>query len=209
MSIFAAVVGAAGCYADEGESSTLWGLRAAVDFNFPSKWHSSAGSVDMYSPGFGVTLGGICNVYLGKGFYLEPGVSLFYDTYSFKDLIISNYPNDNSQSDPGLYKLGVRIPVVAGYSFDITDKLAMCVYTGPEFSYSFAGKVKVDNNTDDLDVLFGDWQRRADVAWKVGIGFPYKSVMMSVDAAFGMTDLLKTQMRAHDNRLAVSLTYYL
>lgn len=198
-----------GCYAEEGESSTLWGLRAAVDFNMPSKWHYDGGSFDMYSPGFGLTLGGVCNVYLGKGFYLEPGASLFYDTYSFKDLVISNYPGNQDANDPGLYKLGIRIPVVAGYAFDITDQLAMCVYTGPEFSYSFAGKLRIHDTDDISDELFGDWQRRADVAWKIGIGFPYKSVTMSVDAAIGMTDLLKTQMRARDNRLSVSLTYYL
>lgn len=208
ISIVAALSGVACCYGGEGESTTLWGLRAAVDFNMPSKWHYDGGSFDMYSPGFGLTLGGVCNIYLGKGFYLEPGASLFYDSYSFKDLVISNAPEDQSYNDPGLYKLGIRIPVVAGYAFDISDKLAMCVYTGPEFSYSFAGKIKIHDN-DELDELFGNWQRRADVAWKVGIGFPYKSFTMSVDAALGITDLLKTQMRAHDNRLSVSLTYYL
>lgn len=210
LSVALAIFGLACCFAQSEGNSTLWGVRAAVDYNFPSKWHYDGGSVKMYSPGYGFTLGGVCNLYLGKGFYLEPGVSFFYDTYSFHDLVISDEPGGQLAVSPGLYKLGVRVPVVAGYTFDFSDQFSMCAYTGPEFSYAFGGKVKYDKNYSGIsDELFGEFQRRADVAWKVGIGFPYKSFMVSVDVALGITDNLKSKMRAHDNRLSVAFTYYL
>lgn len=198
------------CYASDEGNTTLWGLRATVDYNFPSKWHTNGGSVKMHTPGYGFTFGGVCNLYLGKGFYLEPGVSFFYDTYKY-DFVIVGEDFGAVIDKPAIKKLGMRIPVVAGYTFEISDALSICVYTGPEFSYSFSGKIKLNEDYDvDLsDNLFESEQRRADIAWKAGIGFPYKSLMASVDVAFGMTDILKSAMRGYDRRLSVVLTYYL
>lgn len=212
LSVLAGLAGFGSCYAEEDvESSILWGLRAAFDVNVPSKWHYDDGSVKMYKPGCGVTLGGVCNVYLGKGFYLEPGASLYYDTYSYDGIVIGGpEPGVPYQEDPGIYKIGLRVPLVAGYVIDVPDRFQMWVYTGPEFSYSFAGKIKINDDIEDVpDELFGDWQRRADLAWKVGVGFPYKSVVIGVEGAFGLTDLLKSNIRARDNRVSIALTYYL
>lgn len=199
---------------EEENSRPLWGVRAALDINLPGKWHGDAGSVKMFRHGFGGTLGAVCNVYLGKGFYLEPGVSLFYDTYSYYDLTLGADPDDMSTtvSDPPIYKIGLRIPVVAGYTFDISDRFSMAVYTGPELSYAFAGGIRHTDNIPDAAPLspFGKegGQRRVDCAWKVGIGFPFSSWMFSVDAAFGMTDLLKSDMSFRENRVTLGLTRY-
>ena len=46
-------------------------------------------------------------------------------------------------------------------------------------------------------------------AWKVGVGFPIDNMMVGVDAAIGMTDLLRTPMSFRENRVSVSFTYYL
>ncbi|MBD5357050.1 MAG: PorT family protein [Bacteroides sp.] len=199
-----------GCHAADGINSILWGLRGAVDYNFPSKWHFDGGSVNMHTPGYGFTLGGVCNVYLGKGFYLEPGVSFFYDTYKY-DFVVVDPGFYMVTNKPGINKLGLRVPVMAGYTFDISDAFSMCVYTGPEFSYSFSGKIKWSEDFEVYlsDNLFESEQRRADAAWKVGIGFPYKSLMASIDIALGMTDILKSDMRGYDRRFSVALTYYL
>ena len=197
-----------GCYAeDEGGSSTLWGLRVAGDLNIPSKWHYDGGSVKMYNHGFGLNVGGVCNLYLGNGFYLEPGVSLYYDAYSM-DVEVADADGTFIGDNPRINKFGVRVPVVAGYTFS-SDKFSMCVYTGPEFSYTFAGDISVDKDLkEDMGSLF-DMQRRADVAWKVGVGFPYKSTVLGLDAAFGLTDLLKGGLRAYDRRVSLSLTFFL
>lgn len=190
-----------------------WGARAAVDLNLPGKWRGDAGSVTMYRPGWGATLGAVCNVWLGRNFFIEPGISVFYDTYSYKDLIITDETGSTVESDPSLYKVGLRIPVVAGYTFVFSDRFAMSFYTGPELSYAFAGKTRVKHKEliggTDLE-LFGDdgAQRRVDCAWKVGVGFPIDDWTISFATAIGMTDLMKTGVSFRENRCTLSLSRY-
>lgn len=62
-------------------NKVLWGLKATVDVEIPGKWRSENSSVTMYKPGAGFTIGGVSNIYLGKNFYFEPGVSFFYSQY--------------------------------------------------------------------------------------------------------------------------------
>lgn len=206
---------AAGDASDDGDRKVIWGVRAALDLNIPGDWHGDGGSVKMYRSGFGATLGAVANISLSQGFYLEPGVSLFYDTYSYDGLTIPD-ASGNEIHDPGLYKFGVRVPVVAGYDFRIADKLDMTVYTGPELSCSFVGKVRLNDSQkeivgDDFDNnLFGkNGQSRFDCAWKIGIGFPWENMMLGLDASIGMTDLLRTPMSFRENRVSVTFTYYL
>jgi len=198
---------------EEANTAPMFGIRAAFDVNIPGDWHNDSGSVKMYRNGYGFTLGGVYNVYLGKGFYLEPGVSFFYDSYSYDDLKIIDDNGDWISENPSQHKLGLRIPVVAGYSFDISDKFSMNVYTGPELSWAMGGKIKVKNRDligDFPDKLFGDFQRRVDCAWKIGIGVPYNGFLISIDTAIGMTDLMKNpNISFRENRVSVSLTYYL
>ncbi|MDE6300700.1 MAG: PorT family protein [Muribaculaceae bacterium] len=191
----------------------LWGVKAAVDVNIPGKWHGAVPeAVDMYRAGAGVSAGVVYNVYLGHNFFLEPGVSFFYDTYSFKDLIIMD-DNEREHSAPGLYKAGLRIPVVAGYLINMTDRFAMTVYTGPELNYAFAGKVKVKDNRQldgsDLE-LFGEYgsQHRVDCAWRVGVGLPVGSWTINLEGSIGITDLMKGPISFRENRFSAGLTYY-
>lgn len=212
MAVCLAGAFSAGAETDEVDTAPMFGLRAAFDINIPGDWHNSAGSIKMYRQGYGLTLGGVCNLYLGRGFYLEPGVSLFYDSYSYDDI---EFMADSGplRADPSLHKFGLRVPVVAGYSFDVSDKFSMSVYTGPELSWAISGRIKVKNKEsigDIPDSLFGDFHRRVDCAWKVGLGVPYNSFFIGIDAAIGMTDLLKNpNISFRENRVSVSLTYYL
>ena len=198
---------------DVADTRPMWGIKAAFDVNIPGKWHGDAGSVSMFRHGFGATFGAVYNIYLGKSFYIEPGASLFYDSYSYKNLVISGDAGNIIEEDPSLYKLGIRIPVVVGYSFSISDNFAMLVYTGPELSYAFTGDIKIKDSelqhSSDIS-LFGEYgtQRRVDCAWKVGVGFPVNQWLVSIEAAIGMTDLLKSGMSFRENRCSVALTRY-
>jgi len=195
--------------AEESDTRPMFGLRAAFDVNIPGDWHNDSGSVKMYKTGYGATVGGVCNVYIGHGFYIEPGVSLFYDSYSYVDLTILG--EESQIESPSLYKLGVRIPVLVGYSFNLGERLSMSVYTGPEVSYAFAGKIKENIIPDDpIELNLFDGHRRFDCAWKAGVGFPVKNFLISVDAAIGVSDLLKgSSFSFRENRVSIGLTYYL
>lgn len=191
----------------------MWGIKAAGDLNLPGDWHTAGGSVDMHSHGFGATLGAVYNVYLGRNFYLEPGVSLFYDSYSYKGITITEGPDGFEHEAPSLYKVGLRIPIVAGYTITPGERFSMSVYTGPELSYAFAGDVRFRTPLlDDSDFnLFGQggMQRHVDCAWKIGIGFPMDAWFISFDASFGITDLLKIKgISFRENRCSLGLTRY-
>lgn len=191
-------------YNDSDEPSTAsWGIKAAFDVNLPGKWHGDAGSVKMYKKGYGVTVGAVYRYNFNSKFYLEPGASIFYDNY---DTDITPLAADGSaEKEPSLYKVGVRVPVVGGFTFNVADFFNMSVFTGPELSYAFAGDIR----SKQMDLFGKDGQqRRIDCAWKVGIGVPYQNVFISLDAAIGMTDLLKGGMTYRDNRLTLGISYF-
>lgn len=137
---------------------------------------------------------------------------MFYDTYSYKNIEIDAYHS----IDPKIYKTGIRVPVVAGYSFNITDIFIMSVYTGPEISYVFSGGIvgqyKNLNNEDLEDTLnpYGKYglHRRFDCAWKFGLAFPTDYVTFMIDASFGITDICKNDISMRENRLSIGLAHY-
>lgn len=199
--------------ADDDDTRPMWGVKASFDINIPGKFHGDAGSVTMFRHGFGGALGAVYNIYLGHNFYLEPGASLFYDTYSYKGVVFGSYEGVPGETDPAVYKFGVRIPVVVGYSFNVAERFSMSVFTGPELSYALAGDIKIKDRAE-LDLndlhLFGKngTQRRADCAWKVGAGFPVDGWFVSVEGAFGLINLNRSGMTFRENRCTISLTRY-
>lgn len=203
---------ASGAEAQTSEAAPMWGVRAALDLNMPGKWHAAGQATQMFRSGAGGSLGAVCNLWLGSNFSLEPGALLFYDTYAYKDLYIS--ADSNKPADPPLCKFGVRIPVMVCYTLDITDSFAIVAQTGPEFSYAFAGKVRLKGTLLDDDKTLTDpfakdgGQRRWDLAWKAGLAVPFESWQVGLEGAFGLTDLYPTPVRMHDRRLSLSLTRY-
>ncbi len=194
---------------EDTDTKPMFGIKAAFDINIPGNWNVSDGSVKMFRQGKGFTLGGVYNIYLGKGFYVEPGLSYFYDSYSYYEMKITDSAGNVVSEDPSLYKTGLRLPVVAGYSFGLTDNYSMSVFTGPEFSWAIDGKIRVKHKGEFPDKLFDGAQRRVDCAWKIGLGIPYNGFFISMDAAIGLTDLMKNpDLSFRENRVAVALTYY-
>ena len=191
-------------------NQVLWGLKASIDAELPGKWHGENISVQMYHPGVGFTIGGVSNIYLGKNFYFEPGLSFFYSQYKY-DLIIG-IENLYDYKDPNLYKIGFQVPLTFGYTIDFSDKFAIDVFTGPQLRYALGGKVVI-KDTDIKELLDNSldlWevQRRFDCSWKVGLGLPINQFTLSLEADIGITNLLKNDITFRENRLGLGLTYY-
>lgn len=191
-------------------NKVLWGLKATVDAELPGKWRNSHHSVKMFNNGIGFTIGGVSNIYLGKNFYFEPGFSFFYSQYRY-DLIIGEESLWDIK-DPKLYKLGIEIPLVFGYTCDFSDKFSLEFFTGPQFRYALGGKVEIRDKTfeEELNPIIGLWetQRRFDCSWKIGIGIPINDFTVSLEADLGISDLLKEDMSFRENRIGLGLTYY-
>lgn len=196
---------------EQGEHNPTWGVRAAFDVNIPGNVHSKVFNDKMFKAGVGGALGAVCNIYLGGKFYLEPALSLYYDTYAYHNLTIAGIGYE--ETDPAVYKIGLRLPVVAGYSFSVSDRLSIAPFTGPELSYAFAGDIRIKNR-DSFDLhgnlLFGEIgsQRRIECGWKIGLAFFTGPWSFNIDATIGMTNLMKNGTTFRENRASVNITRY-
>ncbi|MBD5363374.1 MAG: PorT family protein [Bacteroides sp.] len=194
------------------DNSVICGIKASVDAELPSKWHRDGGSVTMYRPGYGFTVGGVSNIYLGKNFYFEPGISLAYSQYRYKDIEFSDSEGVIRETDPKIYKWSLQIPLVVGYTIDLSDEYSLNVFTGPQVRYAFAGGISFKNKeiAEEADEYANLWneQRRFDLSWKVGVGIPINNFQISLEADLGITDLLKNDMSFRENRVGIGVTYY-
>ena len=189
----------------------LWGAKASIDLNAPGKWKVGDTSTKLYNSGFGFSVGALYSYFLTDSFFLEPSLSLFYDTYSC-DFFISEGDGFAAEK-PVTYKVGLRLPLVIGYTFDITDDFSLSVFTGPEFNYAFAGRNRFKSNvlTKEIGTIFGKedgMQRRVSCAWKGGIGFPFSDWRVDLEAAVGMSDIVQGPASLKENRFSISLLRY-
>ena len=189
----------------------VWGAKASIDFNAPGKWKLDDTSTKLYNSGFGFSFGALYSRYLTDNFYLEPSLSLFYDTYSCDFTIMGEEGRD--VVDPTIYKVGLRLPVLIGYTFDITDAFSLSVFTGPELDYAFAGgyRIKKQAIKDEIGPLFGKdsgMERRLSCSWKGGIGFPFSDWRVDFEAAVGLSDIIVGPPSLKENRFSLSLLRY-
>lgn len=210
LAIFAFLCGTV--YGIAQNNTVIWGVKASVDAELPSKWHVDGGAVTMYRPGYGFTIGGVSNIYLGNNFYFEPALSLAYSQYKYKDVAFPDSEGLIWETDPKIYKWSFQIPLIVGYSLYMSDNFALNVFTGPQVRYAFAGKIDFKNKeiADGANEYVNLWngQRRFDLSWKVGIGIPVNDFLISLEADLGITDLFKADLSFRENRLGVGVTYY-
>lgn len=204
------VVAVASTFARTNTDWSGFGLRLGLDVNCPTKWHANGSSVKYYKPGGGFYFGAVYNIPLSGSFYFEPGASMFYDTYRFDDLVLSSQVT----TSPTVKKFGLRMPLVLGYRFELTDKISLMLSTGPEVSVGIIGKVDIDKHLDWGDGgvpgtnLFSDFgHRRHDIAWRIGAAIPVEEYYFGIDVALGMIDQRKGSPRFHENRVSFSIGY--
>lgn len=189
----------------------LWGAKASLDINVPGKWKVGDVSTKLYNSGLGFSIGGVYTHYVTDNLFVEPSLSLFYDTYSCDFFIQEG--DGFAEEKPVTCKFGVRIPIVAGYTFDITDDFSFSVFTGPELDFAFTGRNRFKSNylTDNIGTLFGKedgMQRRISCAWKGGFGFPFSDWRVDIEAAVGISDIIVGPASMKENRFSVSLLRY-
>lgn len=192
----------------------IWGIKANLSAELPSKWKDAGSSSKMFNSGFGASIGGLANIALGNNFYFEPEVGLFYEAYTYNNVeeVAPNSPYVNI--GPDIQKLGVRIPVNFGYFINISDKWAIDVYTGPQLSYAFYGHAKSNEkdllpSREMLDVFKGKYgQSRFDLGWNIGVGFPVDHFVISLEADLGITNMMRHYGTMRENRLSLGIGYY-
>lgn len=198
-----------------GTQTVVWGIKGVIDAELPhAEWTRDGDKQRMFNSGFGASIGGLANIYLGRNFYFEPGLALTYVGYSYNNVmrVAPNSPSVNG--GPNIYKLGLRLPAVFGYFINISEKWGLDVFTGPVLDYTFYGTAKSQNdevkqNYDLMHVFRGDYaQRRFNLGWRVGVGFPVNNFLISLEADIGITDMLKGPLTLRENRVGLGVTYY-
>lgn len=195
------------------DNSPYWGVRVGYDITIPGKWHFDGESVDMFRHGSGVSVGAIYNLPLKANLFFEPGLSLSYYGYSYKDLLISDSHGEIVDTDPKIKKFGVRLPLMVGYRFDLSERLSVSAFTGPEAGYAFYGKVNTKHK--DLlgesfpdDVFSEHGHRRFNINWNVGVGVEVDyHWFVSVTGSFGLNDIQKNDVCFKEHRATVAIGY--
>ena len=190
------------------ENKAYFGVRVGADVNCPGSVYDDFISLDIFKNGAGLEFGGIYNVPVVANFYVEPGLKLYYDTYSYNtDAIVGDFPIDGIS----VRKFGMRIPVQAGYHFDFTKDIKVSVFTGPELDVAFSGKACMKSEGESSsESIYGDdsEMRRVNLLWGFGAGISYGRFSFDVKGGIGMLNLYKDpSLKFHENRVTFSLGY--
>lgn len=212
-SVIAAFICLVAVSAQETSDNLYWGVRAGVDITLPGNWHyGTDDDAKMYSAKAGGSIGAFLNVPLPAGMFVEPGAGLYYDTYRYDNMHITDETGIPVESNPTIRKIGLRVPVVFGYRLGLSERCAVSVFSGPELNYSFGGKVSFNHDYEyesSVTELFGkDGQRRCNVAWTAGASFEWDyNWVLSLVTSFGMNNLLHHDASYKENRVSLSLGY--
>lgn len=188
-----------------------WTVTVAYDASIPGKWKIAGGSVKMFKPGSGVSLGADYLMLLGKNFFFEPGALLFIDNYRYDNITIgAGTPYEPAKRyDPPVRKIGLRIPLTAGYKFDVFKRGSLFLSTGPEPLIGFSARTKVDEDQTEIfeEDMYKTLMRRFDVAWDIRAAVIINRFRVDVTGAFGLLDVIKTDAKMHEYRVSVGLGY--
>lgn len=181
---------------DNPDNSAFFGARAGLDISSASQGYGR------YSNGAGFSAGAVYNMPLYMNFYLEPGVKLFYDTFGESVLWLGS----DRFMDGSIRNFGLRIPVSAGFHFDLTDVIKVSVFTGPQLNFSFSAREHVSN--------IGSWGffnrgfRHTDLQWQFGAACTWNKWMVEVAGVPGLTRVVSTSFeKFRRNLFSLSIGY--
>lgn len=188
-----------------------WTVTVAYDASIPGKWKLANGSFKMFKPGSGISVGADYMRLFGKNFFFEPGTRFFIDNYRYDNITIgAGTPSEPSKTyDPQVRKIGLRIPLSAGYKFDIFKRGSLFLSTGPEPIIGFYARTKVDEDQTEIfeENMYKTLMRRFAVAWDIRAAIIIDRFRVDITGAFGMLDVIKTDVKMHEYRVSVGLGY--
>lgn len=168
---------------DNPNNRAYFGARLSLDISNLST------NPDMYSAGAGFSVGAIYQVPIFMNLYVEPGLSLYYNTYGAD---IDTYLVSTSSK---VKNFGIKIPINVGYHIDF-EKFNIGVFTGPALRIGFLceehTKEKIDNHTIKSEFnLYSGLYNRCDLAWAVGANVNFKQYYFGISGDFGLTRQIK------------------
>lgn len=210
--VFISLIAALACFAGASAQNVInnpdnrpyFGIRAGLDIACPGDVKSDGIGIDGYKNGAGFHAGAIYNLPVVANFYVEPGLSIYYNTYSYNKDILDAL----DVSSASVRKFGFRIPVMAGYRFDFTPDISLHVFTGPELEIGCTAKA---HGISGSESLYGDNgnMNRINCLWDFGVALSYQKFQIGFTGGIGMVNMIKDEpdVTFHENRVSISLGY--
>lgn len=174
-----------------------WGIRASLDISVPGKINGAK----VYHNDVGFSAGVVYQLPLVANLYFEPGLGLFYDTFNFGKLTISDGTADGYgyETTPKYSQFGLRVPLTFGYRFDLWENGGVSILTGPELSVGLSGRIhgKYLDDIDDLSLdMYDDDNgfRRFNLLWGVGASIDAGSFTIGAVYDFGLLNTRKEKL---------------
>lgn len=218
---------------DNPDNASRFGVRVNYELACPTNISyiplgGAKVSESIFGNGSGFSVEGIYNMPVWKNLYFEPGVGIYYNTFSIdNDLIKSGMFEELTGGSARQW--GLRIPLNIGYRFDLLDWLSLSFFTGPEINISFSGRTHFSYDKYSISgPLFGKdgYLNRADIKWRFGVGAIFNQrYTLGISGAVGMCDsaryfptlldkshdidyiVLAADVKMHSNLFTISLGY--
>ncbi len=172
---------------------------------------------NMFGNSSGFSAGVVYNIPVFFGFYFEPGVSLYYNTFSLNKGLVNDFIQDEMQSpnvtvsDASVRMWGLRVPVIGGYRLNILPALSLSVFTGPEFGIALKGKSHMKVGSLSMsEGVYGDdgAMNRPDIKWRFGVGATFANHLYgAISGAVGLCDQMKEDASMHANLFDITVGY--
>lgn len=192
-------------------NKAYFGIRVGGEVTCPSNISAYNIGINAFKNGGGLEFGGIYNIPVVANFYIEPGLKFYYNTYSFKDELVEAIEGDMALNSVSFNKLGMRIPVMAGYHFDFTNDIKAYVFTGPELEVGFSAKECLKGDIIEKSAsIYGEngSMNRVNLLWGIGAGVSYQHYYFGVNGSIGMLNMLSnSDATFHENRVTFSVGY--
>lgn len=193
------------------DNKPYFGVRIAYDMMCPGNIDFEDVKFDFFKGGSGFEFGGIFNLPVVANFYIEPGLKLFYGTYSMKKDWLEVIQDDIILNSLSIRKFGMRVPLMLGYHFDILEGLSLSVFTGPELEVGFSAKERIKgHNIESSESVYGDdgGMKRVNILWNAGIRLSSGHFYFDVTCMSGLVNMLKdSEMKFKEHRSSFGIGY--
>ncbi|MBO4984981.1 MAG: outer membrane beta-barrel protein [Bacteroides sp.] len=175
--------------AQVNEKKNHWGVRANAEVTFEGSDTKTYWAEKVW--GFNVSA--FYQYFLGeKGWYLEPQASFYYMGYDASDEWVGVSDSDAHK----MKEYGLGVALAGGYTFSLSEKCNLQLFTGPDFKYAFSCR----NEADLTDWYFNP----ALLRWKVGAGVNLGNWEVTLSALMDVTKKSKESFYASDRNVALS-----
>lgn len=201
-----------GCMAGPSGRSRL-GVRVSYELACPTDVKiNDVMKATAFSNGSGFSAGLVYNVPLFYGVYVEPGLKVYYNTYSLnRKLFTEDFAGENLPDGASMRIWGARVPVSLGYKLRLLPEVAVSVFTGVDLDLGLTARMHLDQNDEKSSQNeYGSKGslNRPDVKWTFGAGVDLgRYVYAGVSGAIGRCDMLKKDYSMHGNRFDITLGF--